>query len=75
MPHWNSVLIVYRDEQGQEYVTVSLPQGRVNQSEIRVFQANGPYMPLGMPEPKAVENADRWMADLTEIGFTFLLDA
>ncbi len=57
--------------QGQDYVATALPTGIIEGSQVQVYQASGPYMPVGFPKPELVGDASKWMADLTKRGFTF----
>lgn len=72
MSRWSSTLFVFKDEDGQDHVSTALPKGGVFEaSEVRVFQASGPYLPVGFPKPELVGNASEWMADLRKKGFAF----
>ncbi len=72
--YWSSKIIVFMDEQGQDYVSTTLPMGGViPATQIRVYQARGPYMPTGYPKPELVGDAAAWMAALTKRGYTFEL--
>jgi hypothetical protein len=70
--HWSSKIFVFKDEHGQDYVSTALPTGGVfDASQVRVYQASGPYMPIDFPKPELVRNATEWMADLKKRGFAF----
>jgi hypothetical protein len=70
MAQWTSKLFVFADEHGQECIATALP-AVFEKLKIRVFQAAGPYVPIGWPRPAAVGNASEWMKDLEAKGFRF----
>jgi hypothetical protein len=72
MSSWSSVLFVFSDSQGREYVSTAMPTGLVcERSQLRAFQAAGPYMPIGWPKPQLVGNASHWMECYQARGFSF----
>lgn len=68
---WNSTVFVFKGEDGHDYVSAALPSGVIDASRIQLFQASGPYMPIGWPKPQKVDNAEEWMRDLQTKGFSF----
>jgi hypothetical protein len=70
MGQWNGKLFVFKSRDGEEYVIPSLSV-LFEKLQVRVFQASGPYMPVGWPKPAVVSDASEWMAKLQEEGFRF----
>lgn len=65
------MLVVFKGEDGQDYVATAMPTGVTDASQVRLFQASGPYMPLGWPKPEKVGDVVGWMEGLRQKGFTF----
>lgn len=70
MSWWRSKLFVFRDNLGQDHISLSLPTGE-SVSFVRLFQASGPYMPIGLPKLALVGDAAKWMAQQEKKGFSF----
>ena len=68
MGQWKNKLFVFKDEQGKEHVTTTLPAG-IAKSQIQVFQASGPYRPIA--NAAILDDASKWMAQLENQGFKF----
>lgn len=70
MNQWRCPLYVFKDKHGQQYISVTVPADD-DVTDLRLFQASGPYMPIGFPKPALVDDAAEWMAGLKEKGFSF----
>lgn len=73
MAGWSSEFFVFRDGEGQQYVSAALPTGTIiPDSALMRYRATGPHMPLSWPDPTAVDNAAVWIAEREKEGFTFV---
>ena len=65
-------LFVFKDGEGQEYVSATLPFGHpIHISDVARYRASGPYMPINWPSATAVESAVVWMMEKRKQGFAF----
>jgi hypothetical protein len=69
---WKCRLLVFQDNDGKEYVSAGTRSGVTGPMfNLRQFDAEGPYMPIGFPKTKLVPSANSWMKDLESKGFSF----
>ncbi len=69
---WSSVLYVFCDEAGDEYVSVSLPSSVGIQGwRLRAYRVSGSCTPAELPSPKKVDSAEEWMSQQERQGFSF----
>ena len=66
MGQWNSKLYVFKDEDGREHITTTLP-AVFDKLQIRVFQVSGPYRPIA--KSAILDDTSKWMASLENQGF------
>jgi hypothetical protein len=72
MSTWSGDLFVFKDGQGQEYISGTLPTGvAMPASALKRYRASGPYMPMSWPAPTAVGDAAGWMIERQKKGFVF----
>jgi hypothetical protein len=67
---WTGKLFVIRNEQGDEYVTITPPLVS-NNVRLQTFQASGPYVPITYGKSVLVKSASEWMARVEASGFIF----
>jgi hypothetical protein len=71
---WTGRIFVYTDDYGQQYVATTLLEGAViPASHVRTYRSVGPRMPMGVPQAIAVDDADQWIGERKNEGFTFQL--
>ena len=72
MSVWSGDLFVFKDGEGQEYISADLHTGDPTPaSAVKRYRASGPYMPISGPAPTAVDDADAWMSEKRKAGFAF----
>ena len=70
--NWTGTVFVYIDNNDQQYIATALPEGAIiPASDVREHQATGPRLPMGFPQSLAVDDADQWIRDRENEGFTF----
>jgi hypothetical protein len=69
---WNGTILVYSDDSGNQFVGTTLPEGRmIPEARVRRFDASGPRLPMDVPGQMQVDDADVWLEERKEEGFTF----
>jgi hypothetical protein len=70
---WRGKLFIVRKGDGKNLVSITLPQGTWNESQVAVYDGTGPHPPTGFPKPKLVDDLDAWFTQMAKKGFVFAL--